>query len=223
MQTWFALATASLALSCVRLDGSHCANLQGDATCALRDAARAHCSACVAEHDGCVADPVEAECVPTFDGSSSTADDDGDDPTTASDPTADDGVSSTPTTVDVSATSATEDDGDGSTSSDPATTSSDDGSSADGTSESTESTESTDGGSVCGNGIREGDEQCDGDDLDGMTCLEHPEFSSGTMGCDQFCVFNTTQCVDCLNLIGGCTLDEQCCSGQHCNLGLCIL
>jgi hypothetical protein len=243
---WFAIAAGCLLVSCVRLDASHCANLQGDATCAERDEARPYCSECTATNDGCVAEPVATECVPALGSSSSsqsdgsaTIADGGDDPSIASDPSADDGASSAPTTADITATSASTNvsddddsvgDGDaGSTSNDESTTTATDDDGPEDDDDTTPATmtdtpgESSDGGPYCGNGIREGDEECDGDDLDGMTCLEHPEYASGTMGCDQYCMFNGTQCEECLNLIGGCTLDAECCMMQHCNLGLCIL
>ncbi len=243
-RTWVAIAGCWVAASCVRLDASHCANLQGDATCAERDPARAHCSACTPTNDGCVAEPVEAECVPSLessstsegDGSATIADDGGDASSVASDPSADDGASSTPTTSDVTATSASTNVGDdgvadgdaGSTSDDPGTTttaSDDDASDDDDTAPATMTDtrgESSDGGPFCGNGVREGDEQCDGDDLDGATCLEHVDFADGVLACDAFCMFNTTGCMQCAVLAGVCATDDACCEG-HCNLNLCVL
>jgi len=50
------------------------------------------------------------------------------------------------------------------------------------------------GGTVCGNGLREGSESCDGTDLNSQTCSSQG-FSSGTLTCNSDCTFNTTACV----------------------------
>ncbi|HYH44191.1 MAG TPA: DNRLRE domain-containing protein [Thermoanaerobaculia bacterium] len=47
---------------------------------------------------------------------------------------------------------------------------------------------------VCGNGVREGGEQCDGADLGGATCLSRG-FASGTLACKSNCAFDTAGCV----------------------------
>ncbi len=48
--------------------------------------------------------------------------------------------------------------------------------------------------SVCGNGIIEGSEQCEGSNLAGKTC-ESLGFASGTLSCTPGCTFNTAACV----------------------------
>ena len=45
----------------------------------------------------------------------------------------------------------------------------------------------------CGNGIREGDEQCDGDDLGGQTC-SGLGYYGGTLSCKADCTFDTSGC-----------------------------
>lgn len=217
-----------LLVGCVRLDESHCANRNGDASCAERGDALAVCSECVASHDGCVAGPIAPEChaAGTTDGSESAnvADDAAtqdptDDPSaSSSQPSAGEGSAgegsageeSTASTNAVDDTSASDD-----TTSDGATTEVSEGSAS--TDSSTTMAEAE-----CGNDIREADEQCDGIDLDGQTCLNLPDGAGGTLSCDQSCMFNTTQCNDCLPLLGLCAVDSQCCVG-HCNLGLCVL
>jgi len=47
---------------------------------------------------------------------------------------------------------------------------------------------------VCGNGIRETGEACDGADLGGFTCASLG-FKSGTLGCDATCQLDPSQCV----------------------------
>ncbi len=46
---------------------------------------------------------------------------------------------------------------------------------------------------VCGNGNIEGNEDCDGTDLNGETCVSRG-FESGTLSCDSSCRFDTSQC-----------------------------
>jgi hypothetical protein len=46
---------------------------------------------------------------------------------------------------------------------------------------------------VCGNGIIEQGEQCDTTNLNGMTCTDLG-FNSGTLKCNSYCQFDTSQC-----------------------------
>lgn len=70
---------------------------------------------------------------------------------------------------------------------------------------------------VCGNGIIEGEEQCDGEDLGGTTCQDLG-FSGGTLGCvpagnPNECTFDTSQCTEfdplCHGIIGAITEDSS--------------
>jgi len=54
---------------------------------------------------------------------------------------------------------------------------------------------------TCGNGVREGDEDCDGADLDGQTCKSAIGFSSGTLGCTSQCRWDPNDCSTCGNAI----------------------
>jgi hypothetical protein len=47
--------------------------------------------------------------------------------------------------------------------------------------------------SICGNGIIEGGEDCEGDDLGGATC-ESLGYGPGTLSCDIACSFDTSGC-----------------------------
>ena len=47
--------------------------------------------------------------------------------------------------------------------------------------------------SVCGNGIKEGSEQCDGSDLAGQSCTTEG-YTGGTLSCSASCTFNTSAC-----------------------------
>ncbi|HEX9942187.1 MAG TPA: DNRLRE domain-containing protein [Thermoanaerobaculia bacterium] len=48
---------------------------------------------------------------------------------------------------------------------------------------------------VCGNGVKESGEACDGADLGGQTC-QSQGFSSGTLACNANCTFNTSGCTN---------------------------
>ncbi len=48
--------------------------------------------------------------------------------------------------------------------------------------------------SVCGNGIIENGEDCEGNNLNGKTC-ESLGYASGTLSCDISCSFNTSNCI----------------------------
>ncbi|MBX3276033.1 MAG: hypothetical protein KF729_37625 [Sandaracinaceae bacterium] len=45
----------------------------------------------------------------------------------------------------------------------------------------------------CGDGVRAADEECDGDDLGGATCVSRG-FARGPLGCDAACRFDTSRC-----------------------------
>ncbi len=50
----------------------------------------------------------------------------------------------------------------------------------------------------CGNGTREGTEECDGTDLGGKTCADIAGFSGGTLACSASCTYDVSSCeVDC--------------------------
>lgn len=199
------LTLLALISACSVVNGDHCGNLDGDATCTQRDAARPHCNICVADHNGCVAEVAPAGCeasttpagttaAPATDTSAAST---GtiDAPTTGTGSTMDPGTS---TTVDPSTTTAQ-------------TT----------TSETTSSTST--GGPVCGDDVREGEEVCDGDDLAGQTCatLLPDKWGGGKLACNDCASFNDTGC--CIGVGQPCDLlnpDEACCMGLTCEMVL---
>lgn len=79
-----------------------------------------------------------------------------------------------------------------------------------------------DSGAQCGNGVMEGSEECDGDDLGTQTCTNIPgNFTGGTLGCSDYCMLDTSQCTS-ADLCGNGVIDtgETCDStnlnGQSC-------
>lgn len=49
---------------------------------------------------------------------------------------------------------------------------------------------------MCGDGVREGDEACDGADLGEMSCADVGEFVGGRLSCDAACAFDTSACME---------------------------
>jgi hypothetical protein len=70
---------------------------------------------------------------------------------------------------------------------------------------------------VCGDGVREGGEACDGADLGGATCAGEG-FVAGTLGCDAGCGLDTTACTTCGDAVidPGETCDGAALGGETC-------
>ncbi|MEM7160660.1 MAG: DUF4215 domain-containing protein [Myxococcota bacterium] len=62
----------------------------------------------------------------------------------------------------------------------------------------------------CGNGIREGTEQCDELDFGGQGCVDLPGFGGGNLNCTDDCAFETSNC--CIAAGQPCTASAACCS-----------
>ena len=82
--------------------------------------------------------------------------------------------------------------------------------------------------SICGNGILEETEQCDGMNLGGAACTSITEesFIGGTLSCTPECIFDTSACM--IEVApasvpegGLCTEDGQCMDGLSCVLAEC--
>jgi len=56
--------------------------------------------------------------------------------------------------------------------------------------------------SICGNGVVDSGEQCDGSNLNGQTCITQ-SFSGGTLSCNSNCTFNTSACANATLPSGG--------------------
>jgi len=67
------------------------------------------------------------------------------------------------------------------------------------------------GGGLCGNGILEGQEDCDGSNLNGESCFSLG-FAGGTLVCTGGCLFNTVNCTG-----GGTCGDDTCGESESCS------
>lgn len=69
---------------------------------------------------------------------------------------------------------------------------------------------------VCGDGVRIGDEECDGDDLDGATCESlHFYETNGPVVCTSHCTYETSQCAGvCGDGVAQEDSDEACDTGE---------
>ena len=72
---------------------------------------------------------------------------------------------------------------------------------------------------ICGNGVREGTEECDGADLGGHDCTTLGlGFTGGTLACHSYCLFDTSGCTGGVETCGNGVLDPgEECDGE--NLG----
>lgn len=72
---------------------------------------------------------------------------------------------------------------------------------------------------ICGNGIAEGNEFCDGEDVRGNTCQTVGNFSGGTLLCTPTCQWDTSHCeIACQDQ---CTEGEQQCVNNNTTRSLC--
>ncbi len=73
-------------------------------------------------------------------------------------------------------------------------------------------------GAVCGDGVREGVEECDGSDFGGLDCGDFG-FSGGFLVCSTSCEIETTSCTggSCTVVGDSCLSDGDCCSGNCSN------
>ena len=78
------------------------------------------------------------------------------------------------------------------------------------------------GTAVCGDGVQESPEECDGGDLAGQDCISQ-DFTGGTLTCDGSCNFDTSQCTGgpiCGVNKDPCNQNSDCCS-NNCKRGIC--
>jgi hypothetical protein len=77
---------------------------------------------------------------------------------------------------------------------------------------------------TCGNGVLDGGETCDGNNLGGQTCISLG-FDAGALSCNGSCIFNTAGCTVemCVPLLGECNVFlADCCEGLICGLFACV-
>lgn len=76
------------------------------------------------------------------------------------------------------------------------------------------------GRGICGDGVAEGEEACDGGDLRGATCVAlDPGFLGGTLSCSSSCTLRTSGCYTTPDF----PIGEACSADADCNGGLCYL
>ena len=239
MRLLLTLTLAALSSACTITNTAHCGNQSGNATCYERDPQLRYCNICVADNNGCVApEPIES-CLAATDPPVPEATTTTLDPTSTTDPgttvipkTTESNPATTATTSDPTTdpqTTTVEPETTGTTTTGKTETStSSTGPDTDGTSETT-TTGDTDTASttmpvpmMCGNNIAEGTEECDGTDLNEVTCktVIPGKWGNGVLTCNEGCMsFNDTNC--CFSLAQKCNpLDakEKCCPGLQCQL-----
>lgn len=205
------------AAGCTRLNASHCGNQAGDLTCQQRDPSTPHCDVCEAVNDGCVAS--EPACGL---GSTSSSGEPGEGSSTA----ASVGTSALDETV---AASSGEPPSCGNGALDPEEA-------CDGTALPAGTScvamgygEGTPGCAAdctavdysmcpdyveCGNGEVAADEQCDGDNLAGMTCGDFANLTGPGLVCTDRCAFDTSACLICRENEQSCSQEDLCCDPE---------
>jgi len=78
------------------------------------------------------------------------------------------------------------------------------------------------GGAVCGNGLIEPGESCDGLDLGGQSCVSQG-FTGGTLSCTGVCTFNTSACTSAgfCNTVSDCPGSDTFCRIRTCTANSC--
>lgn len=75
---------------------------------------------------------------------------------------------------------------------------------------------------VCGDGLVDPGEDCDGDELGGATCQSVGEFTGGILGCTQQCTFDTSGCLHQPPACGNGVLDQgEDCDGEDLGGSIC--
>ncbi|MEZ4383600.1 MAG: hypothetical protein R3A79_19875 [Nannocystaceae bacterium] len=208
---------AVVAGACTSQNVDHCNFRGGDSFCADAQSERPFCSVCVADFDGCSDQPPGAECLP--EGSSSAS-------ASASASTVSDATSTTDVSTSTTATTATTSTTDGetttSTTATTSTTSTTDGTSTSGDSDTsttgtgTDTDTDTDGPDLCGNGVLDENEVCDGDKFGGKTCLDFG-WTGGKLGCADDCsAISQSNC--CQGGGSACSGSKPCCANLECTL-----
>jgi hypothetical protein len=74
---------------------------------------------------------------------------------------------------------------------------------------------------VCGDGVREGDEECDGADTPPTDCTQLGQFHPGPVPCGDTCRLDTDACQWCGETFDDCVTDADCCAGYVCSYDSC--
>jgi hypothetical protein len=225
--------------ACSVINTDHCGNQEGNATCLQRDPNTPYCSICVADNDGCLAEDPGSLCLAETAPATSV------DPTTTTSPTTtttaeptttgtvdpttgtttpDPSTDTTQTSEPTDTSTSTPDPTTGTTSTssstgETTTTGPDTESSSGDTTMSSSDSESSSTGDLCGNNMIDGDEVCDGTDVNEQKCwtLLPDKWGGGTLKCNNCSSFNDTDC--CIGVGQKCDPlkpAEACCGGLKC-------
>ncbi|HWB80055.1 MAG TPA: hypothetical protein VG755_34055 [Nannocystaceae bacterium] len=196
-RTSWMVAAFSLLAGCTVQNLDHCFFREGDKFCEENFPDRPVCNQCTAANNGCVADgeieaDLEEKChAVTIADTGSTSE------LTNADSTVTAGTSMSSTTASSMSGDVTTSPTSTTTSADSGTTETEESSSTD-PSSSSESTGPT--GPVCGDGVMEGTENCDGDDFGEATDCASVNLGTGDLSCTVSCELN----------VDGCTGMEEC-------------
>lgn len=200
-----ALAVGAGAGACTTQNLDHCNFRGGDSFCAAGQSERPFCSVCVADFDGCTNDPPSAECLPegsssaSASGSSTSQTSTGSASDTTTSTTADTATSATSTTAGETTTTTTSTTSTSTSTTDEPTTSS-----------------TTEAPELCGNGVLDENEVCDGDKFGGKTCLDFG-WTGGKLSCSDDCNA-ISQAACCQGAGSTCSGNMQCCDGLDCQI-----
>lgn len=175
---------------CVRLNEDHCANQDAPLSYCFERHTLEFCSKCESQRDGCVDAPVADSSC--FPDNAATAADDAEPTSTSST------AASTSTTVAAESTSSSN-------------------------STSSNSTSGTTGPGpdpVCGNGVQEEREACDGIDLGGTTCAS-AQLGEGLPTCNSNCSLNFGDCSQLESCPNGIVEGNEDCDGDNLNGATC--
>ncbi|MCA9638885.1 MAG: hypothetical protein KC420_22815, partial [Myxococcales bacterium] len=195
------------ACACTTQNLDHCNYRGGDSFCAAGQSERPYCSVCAADFDGCTNDPPSAECLPEGSSSASASASSTATSLTSSGSASDATTAGTATTSTSTSTATSTTEGETSTTTTTSTTTSS-------TTDDSTTSSTTEAPDLCGNGMLDENEVCDGDKFGGKTCLDFG-WTGGKLGCADDCSA-ISQAACCQGAGSSCGGNMPCCAGLDC-------